>query len=114
VTITEVRDVNGTKWGKIPEGWISLDYVILDEKESGKEETPTEPSNPSEPTEPEQPKVMTVIADCLNVRSAPGTSNSIVGYLYEGAKVTILEETMLGNTKWGRISNGWICMDYVV
>ena len=93
VTITEQRTVNGTVWGKIAQGWISLDYVKLDKEEA----------------QP-QKQIKTVTADCLRVRSGAGTGNAVVGYLYAGAKVEILETTSSG---WGKISQGWISLDYV-
>ena len=33
--------------------------------------------------------------------------------VYEFKQVTILETKMVGNVKWGRISTGWISMDYI-
>ena len=50
-------------WGKISNGWISLDYVILDQ--------------------PQQIAVTkTVTASCLRVRSSAGTDNTIVGEIH--------------------------------
>lgn len=100
VEILEQRNVGSTVWGRIDKGWISLDYVVLDSNGS---------AAPGEP----QKVIKTVTADCLLVRSNAGTSNSIVGYLYQGAKVEILETKTVNGTSWGRIVNGWICMDYV-
>lgn len=94
VEITEQKTVGSTVWGKTEKGWISLDYVILDNQTV-------------------QPVKKTVTADCLRVRSAAGTSNKIVGYLYKDAKVEILETKTVGNTTWGKIANGWISLDYV-
>ena len=51
-------------------------------------------------------------SDYLNVRSGPGTNNTIVGYLYYGTKVQILETKTASDGQWGRISNGWISMNY--
>lgn len=100
VTITERKTVGGMVWGKISNGWISLDYVILD-------------SGASSGGSASQTTTKTIIADCLRVRSNPGTSNTIVGYLYYGAKVQILETAKASDgTTWGKISNGWISMDY--
>ena len=96
VTIVEVTEVNGTKWGNIGDGWVCMDYVILDNE---KEETSSD--------------TKTVIADCLRVRKEPSTSAEIVGYYYEGAKVQILETKEVDGTKWGKTSKGWISMDYV-
>ncbi len=102
VEITEQKTVGGTVWGKTAKGWISLDYVVLDQQSTG-----------SSGGSASQPVTKTVTADCLRVRSAAGTSNKIVGYLYEGAKVQILETTVVNGTTWGRTSKGWISMDYV-
>ena len=96
VEILEQKKVGNTTWGRISQGWISLDYVVLNN---------TAQTNPS--------ATKTVTADTLRIRSAAGTGNKIVGYLYKGAKVTILETKKVGTTTWGKISNGWISMDYV-
>lgn len=100
VTITARQTVGGTVWGKISSGWISLDYVILDKQSSSGGSA-------------SQPVTKTITADCLRVRSDAGTSNTIVGYLYYGTKVQILETKNAANGGlWGRISTGWISMDY--
>ena len=96
VTITEVKEVSGTKWGYMGSGWICMDYVVLDQQ-----------------TSENSGDVKTVTADCLNVRASASTSAKIVGYYYQGAKVTITETTTAGGIKWGKTSKGWICMDYV-
>ncbi len=102
VEILEKKTVNGAVWGKISSGWIDLSYIILDEESSA-------------PSEPEKPETVTKIVntDCLRVRSQANTGSTIVGFLYYGAKVTITEQKTVNGTVWGRISNGWICMDYV-
>lgn len=98
VTITEQKTVGNTTWGKIASGWISLDYVILDSN-SGSTGT--------------QAVTKTIIADCLRVRSGPGTANTIVGYLYYGTKVQVTETTIASDGGlWGKISTGWIHMGY--
>ena len=96
VTITKTQTVGGTKWGYIGSGWICMDYVVLDQQ-----------------TSENSGDVKTVTADCLNVRASASTSAKIVGYYYQGAKVTITETTTAGGIKWGKTSKGWICMDYV-
>lgn len=102
VEISERKTVGGTVWGKISNGWISMDYIILDGQGSAGDTG----STPSAQTK-------TIVADCLRVRSDAGTGNSIVGYLYYGAKVEILEtKNAADGVLWGRISNGWISMDY--
>ncbi len=98
IEILEQKVVGGMAWGRISKGWVSLDYVRLDGAASGS-------SGAAQATK-------TITADCLRIRSSAGTNNTIVGYLYYGAKVQILETTMVGATQWGRISKGWISMDY--
>lgn len=96
VEILEQKKVGVTTWGRINKGWISLDYVILD----GQPQTP-------------EKVIKTVTADCLRIRSNAGTSNVVIGYLYEGTKVEILETKIVNSILWGKIANGWISMDYV-
>ena len=49
----------------------------------------------------------------VNVRSGAGIANAIVGKILNGTEVTILEVKLVGAAKWGRVKQGWICMDYV-
>lgn len=49
----------------------------------------------------------------LNVRSGPGTTYAQVGTLKNGDKVTITERQVADGRTWGKISNGWIAMDYI-
>lgn len=51
--------------------------------------------------------------DYLNVRSGPGLSYSKVGLLSRGDAVTITEQQVADGYTWGKISNGWIALDYV-
>ena len=103
VTITDRKTVGGMQWGKISSGWVSMDYIILDKTGS----------TGNTGSAPAQPVIKTITADCLRVRQGPGTSNAIVGYLYYGTKVQILEtKTISPGNVWGRINSGWISMDY--
>jgi len=107
IEILERKTVGATTWGRTELGWVSMDYIRLEEQE--------EAAKPEQP-EAETPKtqIMTVIADCLRIRGGAGTGNAVVGYLYTGAKVEILETAVVNGDTWGRTSKGWICMDYVV
>ncbi|MDD5864242.1 MAG: SH3 domain-containing protein [Firmicutes bacterium] len=49
----------------------------------------------------------------VNVRNGAGIGNAIVGKILNGTQVEILEVQPVGTTKWGRVKQGWICMDYV-
>jgi uncharacterized protein YgiM (DUF1202 family) len=56
---------------------------------------------------------MTVIGDCLRVRKGTGTDYKIAALLYYGDKITVFETVDVNGVLWGRVKNGWICMDYV-
>lgn len=87
-TITEFYDDGELYWGKYKDGWISLGITW--------------------------PKPGSVTAEDVNVRSGPGTSNSMQYQLDKGDSVAIHELTYSGKLAWGRLSDGnWICMDYV-
>ncbi len=121
VVILEKKLVGTSTWGRTDKGWISMNYVKLDE---GKEEpAPTEPT-PTEPTPTEPPvteppaaepeKTMgTITGDSLRIRSGAGISYSVRGYLNKGDRVEILDQKVVGSMTWGKISKGWISMDYV-
>ena len=49
----------------------------------------------------------------LNVRKDATTNSDVVGRLYPGSAVVIYEKKTVGSMTWGRISNGWVCMDYI-
>lgn len=100
IYISEKVRVNSVYWGKTSEGWINLDYVTLNSEEQ-------------EHFTPEETGVMTVIADCLRVRKQIGTDSRIAQLLYYGDTVTILETKTVDDVVWGRVHNGWVCMDYV-
>lgn len=105
VEIFEIVTVGTSQWGRISNGWICLDYVVLD-------------SEQQKPTEPEPPRAIatgTVIASgFLRVRSGPGTDYEEVDRIYNGDRIEIFEIVTVGTSQWGRISNGWICLDYVI
>ena len=101
VEILETKTVGGTKWGRIASGWICMDYVKTDGQSDNADNGST------------QNKTGKVIADCLRIRSGAGTGNKIVGLLYTGEKVTILEEKTVDGVVWGRITKGWISLDYI-
>ena len=86
-----------------------MNYVRLDTAED-----PTDDSKPDE-TDPTAEKVKGTVAntDSLRVRSGPGTNHSMVSLLKRGDIVEILETTTVAGAKWGRIEQGWVCMDYI-
>lgn len=96
VTILEQFTYNGTTWGCTNQGWISMDYVNVGN--SGTTDTTQKG---------------TVIGNGLNIRNGAGTDYPTIGSLNYGDRVTILEQTKVGDTTWGKISQGWISLDFV-
>ena len=102
VTILETKKVGSVTWGRTDKGWISMDYVVLDQTSQ---------------TPDEDPKVITGtvdVDDFLRVRSGAGTNYSIVGFLSPNERVTVTETKKVNGMTWGKISSGWISMDYVI
>lgn len=136
VEIYETKQVGSATWGRIAKGWISLEYVKLDKQE----ETPEDPDAGNEGSgntgsgsegsgntgsgntgsgntgSTEAAKVTgTVKVDSwLNVRSGAGTGYKVVARLTNGTKVEITEQKTVSGTVWGKMSKGWISLDYVV
>ena len=130
VTILEQKVVGTSTWGRTDKGWISMDFVKLDAAEvPSQPQQPAEPQQPSEPQQPTEPQppaepekpaqttgqkgTVKLSSGCLRVRAGAGTGYKIVDNLYNGDVVTILETKLVGSTQWGRIENGWVCMDYI-
>ena len=109
VELYEIKTVGGTDWGRTGKGWISLKYVNLDTED----EDPTEP----EQTKPAEKVVargmVTLSSGTLSIRAKASTSATKVGTLKNGTIVEIYEIVTAGDYKWGRMSEGWIRMDYV-
>lgn len=91
-------------WGKLNKGWVSMNYIVLGEQEPA-------PETPS--TNPVQTGTVKVSGQ-LWIRNGPGTNHDIVGFLNNGAKVTITETAKGGSLNWGKTDQGWICLSYVV
>lgn len=87
-------------WIRISKGWISYKYVT---------EVTSSSDNSSGTNSEYKTGTGKVTASALFIRKGAGTTYDSVGKLYEGDTVEILEVS--GN--WGRISEGWICLDYV-
>ena len=118
VLITEVQENTGTLWGKTEKGWVSLKYVSFDtsapDTPAPENPAPENPTPKPDGNQQEQQGVAgTVTGSDLRIRSGAGTNYTIVGVLQKGDQVTILETKEVGGMTWGKISRGWICMDYV-
>ena len=92
VTIQEIQG----NWGRIGKGWISLNYV--------RGLTTSDGSSVSGGT------TVRVTADSLRIRKGPGIQYTETGALMNGYQVVV--ERVQGD--WGKISDGWINLNYVV
>ena len=103
VSIYEYQETNGVRWGRIGTSqWVCMTYVQLSEQSDG-DGTADASSGTGR----------VISSTVLNIRSGPGTNYSRVGQLQPGAKVEITEQTRTGGVLWGRMSQGWVCMQYV-
>ena len=107
VNILEQFTYNGVTWGCTNKGWISMQYVNNGANNAGTG------NNTTDNTTNTSGKTGTIIASTLRIRSGAGKDYAVVGALDKGDRVTILEQTTVDGVIWGKISTGWISMDYV-
>lgn len=69
-------------------------------------EVPTDPP----PTEP--PVEMTITTNYVNVRTGPDTGYDKVRQVHKGDKILVYEKKTVGGREWGRLEDGWVCLDY--
>jgi N-acetylmuramoyl-L-alanine amidase len=86
----EVLETSGD-WMRITSGWINKNYVQAVNSSVTANNTGT------------------VKASALNIRSGPGTGYKLVGSLWFGEKVIILEN----QGDWYRINDGWVNASYI-
>lgn len=123
----------GTKVAVLEEkdGWYKIDFDVDNNKETDSwiygqylqvqmgtvdSDTTNSDGNSSDGTKKTDGTGKGIIANTyagVNVRSGAGIANAIVGKILNGTEVTILEVKLVGAAKWGRVKQGWICMDYV-
>ena len=98
VAIFEKKMVNDRLWGKIRQGWVCLrTYIRLDDA--------------GELTTGED--TMKVTASCLNVRAGAGTEYQVVGQLFRGMEVEVIQRVVVNGTAWALTADGWVCMNYL-
>ena len=120
VSIYEIVNVGGTNWGRIGDNrWICLTYVKLDASINNVGGTngtgngiiwDNGNSNTSGNT---NYTLGTVTATGLNVRGGAGVNFPIVGSLKQGAQVKVYQQQVVNNAPWGRVDQGWVCLNYV-
>ncbi|MDO5399841.1 MAG: SH3 domain-containing protein [Eubacteriales bacterium] len=99
-------------WGRIEQGWISLQHVKLDGSNTNTNTNTSTNTNGSNVDGNGSTKVQfrgIVVARELNVREGAGTDYDKVDSLPYGTRVEILEKS----GSWGRVKEGWISLGYV-
>lgn len=99
------------------DGWVYGDYLNVYKGTTGSDSSSTGNDTSSNGTASSTVETgLGIVANTytgVNVRTGAGTGNAIVGKILTGTTVEILEVKQAGAAKWGRVSQGWICMDYV-
>ena len=105
VEIHETTDIAGTVWGYTGKGWISMDYIRMDDVPN--------PAN-SDGIEIVSNGNYTVLGygvvdlKALNVRAGPGTHYTKVKEVSQGVRYAYYEES----DGWVRIGDGWVSTLY--
>ena len=94
LTITRLKLVNGSPWGKISSGWVCLDHVKMDKPAAG--------------------AIALTMGNDLNIRKGAGTKYDVVGKYDKGVVVTISKIKTVDGTRWGQTDKGWVSMDYIL
>lgn len=95
------------------DGWVSGQYLQLADVEDDDPSGDASNGSSDTPTRTTGTGIVANTYSGVNVRQGAGTAYAAVGKLLPGTVVNILETTTVGAAKWGRVNQGWICMDYV-
>lgn len=89
-----------------------MDYIVAEANKiiEGSTTTPVNPQSSS------AAYLVKINTSDLNVRANPGINSKINTVVHIGEVYTIVEERMVGNTKWGKLKSGagWISLGYTV
>lgn len=105
VSIVELASGNGLDWGRLSSGgWVAMKYISTGSS--------TGSSGSSASSSGTAVSISgTITADLLNVRQVPSTGK-VVATLKNGEKVTVTETMTVSGSLWGKVSAGWISMNY--
>lgn len=106
--------VDSNKNGKYDydeDGWCSGTYLDVRKGTTGGNTTVTDNKGNQYQTDGTGKGIVANTYSGVNVRTGPGTGYAANGKLLPGTIVDILETA--NARKWGRVAQGWICMDYV-
>ena len=110
-----IRDSNNPETGS----WVFEQYVDVREGTIGQSNgtttgvTTTNPDGSSTTVTTVRKGIVANTYGGLNVRQGPGTGYGQVGKLIPGTSVDIYEIVKSGTAVWGRIDQGWVCMNFI-
>ena len=58
------------------------------------------------------PALIRVTGDVVNIRKGPGTNYGIARQVYMDDLLIVSHVTELSNRAWGKVQDGWICLEY--
>lgn len=93
--------------------WVSGAYLNVYEASASNNSTSGSTSTGTTTTVQTGMGVVANTYSGVNVRTGAGTGYGMNGKLLPGTAVEILEVVTKGASKWGRIAQGWVCMDYI-
>ena len=100
-SVYEYKLASNMIWGRIGTSkWICLSYTLLD----------------STGASTGAGEMGTVIKTgyAVNIRSGAGTGYALMGKMMVNSRIEVFETKLVGSTLWGRISLGWVSMEYVM
>ena len=98
------------------DGWVSGKYLNIFTPSSDSGSSGSTGGSSGSSTGSSSETGLGIIANTytgVNVRTGAGTGYPAKGKILAGSSVEILEVKTAGASKWGRVAQGWICMDYV-
>ena len=121
-TTVAVWEANEDDWYKVDsnqngvydyddDGWCFGQYLSIREGTVNGNTTVTDSNGNKYETDGTGKGIVANTYSGVNVRTGPSTAYASTGKVLTGTIVDILETANAG--KWGRIAQGWICMDYV-
>ena len=111
--IIDTKNSDGFLWGQVatsandetPIGWVALMYTDYDSVIANNTVAAPEVSVATA-------TIVSPVNGYVNVRSAAGINNQIVGALSYGITVDLYEVKYVNGIRWGRTDTGWFCLTY--
>ena len=95
VELVQWKVAGGMLWGKMEDGWVSMEYVQATWSED------------------DTRWGVVVGTDRLNVRQLPSTSSAREGQLSRNTRVEIQRVLTVDGAQWAKIADGWVSMQYI-